>query len=291
MRKLLNTLYVVTPETYLSLDGENIVLLQRDAEQRRIPLHNIESIVSFGYSGASPALMGECAKRGIALMFMTAGGRFLAQVVGESKGNVLLRKTQYRISDDPSLSCTVARNMVFGKIFNARWVLERALRDHALRVDAERLDSASAYLKQSADSARFCEDLEQLRGFEGRSANRFFDVFDEMILQQKEDFRFERRSRRPPLDRINALLSFLYTLLSQDCAAALSAVGLDPYVGFLHRDRPGRPSLALDLMEELRPALADRLALSLINLRTLSAVDFIEREDGAVFLNDDGRKA
>jgi CRISPR-associated protein Cas1 len=290
MRKLLNVLYVTSPDTYLSLDGENVVILKDGCEKMRLPLHNIEGIVTFGYTGASPALMGKCAKQNISLCFMSGHGRFLAQVIGETKGNVLLRKKQYRISDDASASCLIARNMITAKLFNSRWIIERAMRDHAMRVDEEKLRNASAYLKQATGSAKECTNLEQLRGFEGQSANVYFDVFDELILQQKESFSFNGRNRRPPLDNVNAMLSFLYALLANDIAAALSTVGLDPYVGFLHRDRPGRASLALDLMEEFRPILVDRLVISLINKREILPSGFIIRENGAIAMNDETRK-
>ncbi|MDL2218172.1 type I-C CRISPR-associated endonuclease Cas1c [Christensenellaceae bacterium OttesenSCG-928-M15] len=291
MRKLLNTLYVTTPEAYLALNGENVVVQKEGAELLRIPLHNLEGIVTFGYTGASPGLMGACAKRNISLCFMSANGRFLARTVGEVQGNVLLRRQQYRIADDEAASCAIARHMIVGKLFNARWILERATRDHPMRVDMEKLHGASGQLQQALEDARNCFDLEQLRGFEGKGAHAYFNALDELILQQKEEFYFVSRNRRPPLDRFNALLSFLYTLLANDTAAALSTVGLDPYVGFLHRDRPGRVSLALDVMEELRPILADRLALSLINRREIHGDGFTVRENGAVIMDDDTRKA
>lgn len=291
MKKLLNTLYVTSPDTYLALDGENIVVRKEDAELIRLPLHNLEAVVAFGYTGASPALMGALVKRNIALCFMTANGRFLAHVVGESRGNVLLRKQQYRVSDDEASSLVLAKYMLSGKIYNARWVLERATRDHALRVDVDRLKQASSRLKQSLDLLSKCETLAQLRGVEGEAASCYFSMFNHLILQQTEDFSFHRRNRRPPLDNTNALLSFTYTLLANDVAAALEGVGLDAYVGFLHRDRPGRVSLALDVMEELRPVVADRFVLSLINRREVDKKGFSTQESGAVIMNDKTRKA
>ena len=291
MKKLLNTLYVTTPEAYLALNGENVVVQKDGEELLRIPLHNLEGIVTFGYMGVSPRLMGACAKRNVSLCFMSPNGRFLARVVGETQGNVLLRRQQYRIADNEVASCDIARNMIVGKLFNSRWVLQRATRDHPMRVNIERLDGACMHLQNALKDARDSIDLEQLRGFEGKGANAYFGVLDELILQQKEAFYFNGRSRRPPLDRFNALLSFFYALLANDIASALTTVGLDPYVGFLHRDRPGRVSLALDLMEELRPVLADRLAISLINRKELHADDFTLRENGAVIMSDDTRKA
>ncbi|MFR1519186.1 MAG: type I-C CRISPR-associated endonuclease Cas1c [Clostridia bacterium] len=290
MKKLLNTLYITASGRYLSLDGENIVVLENEAEVGRFPLHNFESIVTCGYTGASPALMGACSVRGIAIVFLTPSGRFLARVTGEDRGNVILRKTQYRCSENPDYAVRIARNFLVGKIFNARWVLERASRDYPLRLDAAKLKGISAGLRDSIAAVRQCEDLGKLRGIEGEAAKSYFSVFDDLILQQKSDFFFHERSRRPPLDNVNALLSFVYTLLAGSCMSALESVGLDPYVGFLHRDRPGRASLALDLMEEFRPCLADRFVLSLINKKIINAKDFMRQENGAVLLSAESRK-
>jgi CRISPR-associated protein Cas1 len=290
VKKLLNTLYVTSPDTYLSLDGENVVILKGDSELARVPLHNIESIIAFGYTGASPAFMGACARKNIGLTFLTQSGKFLARVVGENYGNVTLRKTQYRISDSDSKSALIARNFIIGKVFNARWVLERATRDYALRLDIERLKRVSQFMGNALKNIAQCESLEPLRGMEGETASQYFGVFDQLILQQKEDFFFRNRNKRPPLDNVNAMLSFVYTLLAHDTASALETVGLDPYVGFLHRDRPGRISLALDLMEELRPVHADRFVLSLINKRVVNAAGFTQKENGAVIMDEDTRK-
>ncbi|MEG1886656.1 MAG: CRISPR-associated endonuclease Cas1, partial [Oscillospiraceae bacterium] len=270
MRKLLNTLYITSPNAYLSLDGENAVVLKGDQEAARFPLHNLENIVAFNYTGASPAFMGACAKRGIPILFLTSNGRFLARVTGEYRGNVVLRKTQYRISDDTKSSLDIAANFLTGKIFNAKWVLERATRDYPQRLDIEKLKGVSAALSRSINALSSCSSLEELRGVEGEAASLYFGIFDDLILQQKDDFCFNNRNKRPPMDPVNALLSFVYTLLAHDCSAALETVGLDPYVGFLHRDRPGRTSLALDLMEELRSVFADRFVLSLINKRIVN---------------------
>ena len=291
MRKLLNTLYVTSPDKYLSLDGENIVVLTGGEAIGRIPLHNIEEIVTFGYTGASPALMGYCAKNNISLNFLSKNGKFLACVTGEVRGNVILRKTQYRISDDKSVSAGIARNMIIGKVYNSRWILERATRDHPDRVDVERIKNVSESLQTSLYELKNCDDLERIRGIEGNSASQYFSVFDDLILRNKDSFFFKERNRRPPLDNVNALLSFSYTLLANMSSAALSTVGLDPYVGFLHRDRPGRVSLALDLMEELRPVMADRFVLTMINKLVVTAADFIKKENGAVILTDAGRKS
>jgi CRISPR-associated protein Cas1 len=290
MRKLLNTLYVTSPNTYLSLDGENIVILKEQIEISRFPLHNLEGIIAFGYTGASPALMGACAKHNIALTFMKQSGRFLARVVGEVRGNVTLRKTQYRISDSQEESNKIARNFIMGKIYNARWVIERATRDYAARLDVDKLKGVSKSLANSLKLIEESYDLEQLRGYEGEAASQYFSVFDDLILQQKESFYFHCRNKRPPLDNVNAMLSFVYTLLAHDVAAALETVGLDPYVGFLHRDRPGRVSLALDMMEELRSVYADRFVISLINKREVNSTGFTQKENGAVIMDDDTRK-
>lgn len=290
MRKMLNTLYVTSEDLYLSYSNENVVVNRGEEIAARLPLLNLEGIVTFSYAGASPALMGECAKRGIQLSFMTPNGRFLARVNGMTQGNVLLRREQYRIADDEARSCQIARNMITGKVFNCRWVLERALRDHALRIDQPRVKAVSDQLQQRIPFIQSAEALDSLRGLEGEAASDYFSVFDELILSQKADFAFDNRSRRPPLDKVNAMLSFAYTLLSNDCASALESVGLDAYVGFLHRDRPGRKSFALDLEEELRAPFADRLVLTLINNRTMQAKHFERQDGGAVLLNEDGRR-
>lgn len=290
MRRMLNTLYVTSEDLFLSYSNENVVVQRGGEVTTRLPLLNLEGIVTFSYAGATPALMGECAKRGIQLSFMSPNGRFLARVNGMTQGNVLLRREQYRMADDEARSCLIARNMIVGKVFNARWVLERALRDHALRIDQSRVKAASDHLQSLIPQIRSATDLDALRGLEGDAAADYFGVFDELILSQKADFAFDHRNRRPPQDNVNALLSFAYTLLANDCASALEGVGLDAYVGFLHRDRPGRKSLALDLEEELRAPFAERLVLTLINNRTIQNKHFERQEGGAVFLSEDGRR-
>lgn len=290
MRKLLNTLFITTPDIYLSLKGENVVVTKDETQLGRIPLHNLESICTFGYAGASPALMHACASQNIALTFLSRSGRFLARVIGESKGNVVLRKVQYRISDNEVESAKIARNFIFAKVANQKWILERMTRDYPMRLDVPALKQTSSELSSSLKDILQTNDLEQLRGFEGQAAYNYFKCFDQMILQQREAFFFKTRNRRPPTDNVNALLSLAYTLLSSDVAAALEAVGLDAYVGFLHRDRPGRASLALDVMEELRGVVADRFVLKIINKKILTVNDFVQKENGAVLLTDDGRK-
>lgn len=290
MRKLLNTLYVTQPNTYLSLEGDNIVLQREQEKVAQLPLHNFESVVSFGYTGASPALMGYCAERSISLVFLTMNGRFLARVIGESKGNVVLRKKQYLLSEDERASARIARNFIVGKLFNHKWMLERMTRDYPLRIDVAAFKAVSAQLSELMHVVRECEDLERLRGLEGQAAVQYNRLLDQMILQNKEDFFFHIRSRRPPMDNVNAMLSFAYTLLAHDMRSALEAVGLDAYVGFLHRDRPGRESLALDVMEELRGVYADRFVLSLINKKVVTGDDFIRKESGAVLMKDEARR-
>ena len=289
MRHLLNTLFVTSEDLYLSLDGENVVANRGQQSVARYPLHILSGIVSFSYAGASPALMGACAERDVSFAFCTPRGRFLARVTGKSSGNVLLRRAQYRAADEPGSCCRLARGMIFGKIYNARWSLERTRRDHGLRVDDNALGNASTQLRDLLPQIEEETSLEHLRGLEGAGATAYFRVFDQLILGEKPFFSFKARNRRPPTDPVNALLSFSYSLLAYDCASALESVGLDAYVGFLHRDRPGRTSLALDLMEELRPCLADRFVLTLINNRVVSQGDFDFRETGAVYLNDSGR--
>jgi len=293
MKKLGNVLYITTPEAYLTLDGENIVVKKEKDEETstRLPLHNLENIVCFTWQGASPALMGACADRNIGLCFLTPNGRFQARVKGKVRGNVLLRKKQFEVSEKEAQSVPIAASFLLGKISNCRRVLDRAIRDHSMLVDVESLTGASNFMRETLKAIPTCKSADDLMGFEGSAAKIYFGVFDQLILQQREDFFFKERSRRPPLDNMNSLLSFLYTLLTNESASALETVGLDPYVGFLHQDRPGRPSLALDLMEELRPVLVDRLALSLVNRKQITGKGFTQKESGGILMDDDTRKA
>lgn len=290
MKKLLNTLFVTQSAIYLSLDGNNVVLIKEQKEIGRLPLHNLESIITFGYTGASPALMGYCVERNISIVFLTVNGRFRARVIGKSRGNVILRKKQYRVSDDEDMSTVVARNFIIGKIYNNKWILERMTRDYPLRINVNQFKETSKHLSSIIIEVRKCDNLETLRGLEGQAAISYNKLFDQMILQQKEDFYFTMRSRRPPLDNTNAMLSFGYTLLANDTASALESIGLDAYVGFLHRERPGRVSLALDVMEELRGVYVDRFVLSLINKRVIKKEDFLKKENGTVIMTDNARK-
>lgn len=289
MKKLLNTLYVTSPDAYLSLDGENIVVKKDEEIAMRLPIHNLEAVVAFNYTGASPALMKKCTESNVSISFFL-GDQYCGRFVGQENGNVILRKTQYRFSDDMQKCLDIARNMILGKVYNERYVVNRALRDHEMRVDVEKLRHASELLQKAIGNIRNCQGLDELRGYEGEAATVYFHVFDELILQNKEQFRFKGRNKRPPLDNVNALLSFVYSLLANECTGAAYSVGLDPYVGFMHRDRPGRRSLALDLMEELRSPVADRFVLTLINKRQITADDFLEMEDHAVIMKDAGRK-
>ena len=290
MRKLLNTLYVTTPDSYLACDGSNVVIRIDNEVRFRIPVHNLEAIVCFGFAGASPGLMQLCCERGVALSFLNSYGKFLGRVTGKVSGNVLLRRTQYRWADDREISARLSRRFIAAKIMNSRVLLHRALRDHSDVVNKEKIEhfmNRSIQLVRNLDKA---DNGDAIRGIEGEAAGLYFSNFNELIVQQQEDFRFKTRQRRPPTDRINALLSFLYTLLAHEVTAALESVGLDPQVGFLHRDRPGRVGLALDVMEELRPHFADRLAATLVNRKQITAEGFVVKENGAVIMSDETRK-
>ena len=289
MRKLEKTLYIRQPDSYLGLDGENVVIFRNDEKITQFPLHNIERIITFNYTGASPALMGKCARDGIYLTFLQPNGKFLARVEGRKNGNVLLRREQYRIADDPEKALSIAKNIICAKIFNSRWVLERTTRDHALRIDCEKFKRKSQFLKELIKKAEDASDIDSLRGIEGEAATIYFSVFDDMILQQKDDFVFEKRSHRPPLNRVNALLSFAYSLTTNLCVSGLESVGLDSYVGFMHTDRPARPSLALDLVEEFRAVFCDRFVLKLINKQLIKPEHFDMLESGAVYLSEKGK--
>lgn len=288
MRKLLNTVYVTTEGAALKKDGENLVAEVEGTEKARVPLHMLASVVAFGPILISPALIGICAERGITLALLDRAGRFQARIEGPVQGNVLLRRAQYRLAEGGE---DIVRSFVLGKIANQRAVLRRAIRDYGEDGPTDALEAACDRMAMILRRVQLSDaGTDQLRGSEGEAATLYFAVFDQLIRSPDPELRWTARSRRPPLDAMNALLSFLYTLLTHDCRSACEAVGLDPAVGFLHRDRPGRPSLALDLMEELRAPLADRLALSLVNRRQLRAADFRRMESGAVLLTDEGRK-
>lgn len=290
MRKLLNTLYVTTQKSYLGKDGETVAVSIDRKVVARIPVHTLSGIVCFGNVGMSPFLMGFCAENEVGVSFLTERGRFLSRVVGPVAGNVLVRRTQYRRADSLDASAEIARSCVIGKVANSRAVLGRALRDHGDKIDAESVQGAVTRLGATLKELGTPQPLDTVRGLEGDAARAYFGALDHLVLCHKEAFRFVGRSRRPPEDAINALLSFLYTLLFHDIRSALEAVGLDPAVGFLHRDRPGRSGLALDVMEEFRPFVADRLALSLINQKQVLEAGFQRLESGAVMMNEETRK-
>jgi len=290
MRKHLNTLFVTTQGAYLAKEGETVVIKVERAVRLRLPIHTLGGIVCFGNIMCSPFLMGFCAERDVAISFLSEYGRFLARVQGPVSGNVLLRREQYRCADDMDVSANVAKALVIGKLANCRTVLQRALRDHPDKINKEEVQRASQQINSFLIDLQSDLPLNVIRGLEGKAAQTYFSVFDNLISSQKKDFYFHGRNRRPPLDNVNCLLSFLYTILMHDVRSAIESVGLDSAVGFLHRDRPGRPGLALDLMEEFRPFLADRLTLSLINLGQAKNKGFQKKESGAVLMDDEMRK-
>ncbi|GAB1432349.1 type I-C CRISPR-associated endonuclease Cas1c [Spirochaetota bacterium] len=290
MRKLLNTLYVTSQGSYLRIEGETVVVEREKEKALQLPLHTIQGLVCFGNVLCSPFLLGGCAERGISISFLSENGRFLANVKGAQSGNVLLRRQQYRYADDDYISCSISKNIISAKIANCRVVLSRATRDHSEKIDSFSVKRGISSLSRILNSTTPADYTDEVRGYEGLASAEYFSVFDHLIIDQKEDFKFTKRNRRPPLDEVNALLSFVYTLLAHDVRSALEAVGLDPAVGFLHRDRPGRPGLALDLMEEFRSVIADRLVLSLINRRQVNKKGFTKATSGAVVMDDETRK-
>lgn len=293
MRRHLNTLYVTTEGAYARKDGANVVVEVDGAERMRVPIHMIGAFVAFGRVGLSPALMGFCVEEGVTITHLSENGRFLARIEGPVSGNVLLRRAQYRAADDPAKAQAIVSAIVIAKALNQRNVIRRALRDHGSEMAEEgrtALETAEARLTDIARRGQRPANVETLRGLEGEAAAVYFGVFDRLVRTEDEAFRFRSRSRRPPLDPMNALLSFLYTLLVHDCRSALETVGLDPAAGFLHALRPGRPSLALDLVEEFRPNVADRLALSLINRGQIGPTAFRRMDNGAVLLTEEARK-
>ena len=290
MKRLLNTLYVTTQGAYLSREGETVLVRVEHETKLRLPIHTLTGIVCFGQVSASPALMGLCGERHVLLSFLTERGAFLARVQGPVSGNVLLRREQYRRADSDGRAAEIARSVVVGKLANCRTVAMRAARELSDTIACDRLRAGAAMLGRIMAECERVPDVDGLRGKEGEGAKIYFGIFDDLIAVQKDSFFFRQRSRRPPLDNMNALLSFLYTLLAHDVQAALEGVGLDPAVGFLHKDRPGRPSLALDMMEEFRPVLCDRLALALINRKQVQGSGFRKTESGAIMMDDDTRR-
>lgn len=290
MRKMLNTLYVTTQGAYLHKEGETVVVKVERENRLRLPIHTLSSIVCFGQVTCSPFLLGHCAEKNVAVSFLTEYGKFLARVQGPVSGNVLLRREQYRRADNDQSSAAIARMFVIGKVVNSRVSIRRTLRDHPGKTKETDMEQVCRLFSRYTKRLLLEEDLDSIRGIEGRTARDYFDQFNHLIVAQKKDFVFAGRNRRPPLDRVNCLLSFVYTLLYHDARSALESVGLDPAVGFLHRDRPGRLGLALDLVEEFRAMLADRLVLSLINLGQVKKKGFTTTESGAVQMDDKTRK-
>lgn len=290
MKKLLNTLYVTLPESYISRDGLNVVVLVEGEERFRVPVHNIDGIITFGWGGVSPALLSLCVEHNVSISFLTPTGRFCGRVQGPVQGNVLLRRKQYRLADNDQFAVSLVKSFITAKLVNSRNVVHRVLRDHGNDSNRTPLLSAMSLLGEHLKRVHMADSVDAIRGIEGIAANDYFKVFDYFIVAQKKDFFFKGRNRRPPKDPVNALLSFCYTLLAHEVQSALESVGLDPYVGFLHTDRPGRPGLALDLMEELRPYLADRLVLTLINRYQVSIGGFIDLKGFGYEMNEETRK-
>lgn len=290
MKQLLNTLFIAQPDGYMALDNGNVNVLVDKKSVGKAPLINFQAIIAFTRMGASPALIHECMSRNILLSFISPTGKFLGQITGQTNGNVLLRKEQVRVSDDKERSALIARNMIAGKLYNQRRLVQRYIRDHGLVVDTGALQRVVDELKNSIQALQDATDIDTIRGIEGNAAASYFAQFDQLILQRHADFRFAGRTRRPPLDNVNAMLSFAYVLLAEECSGALLSVGLDPYMGFMHADRPGRKGLALDLMEELRGIYADQFVLTLINKQIMKPTMFQHQDSGAVLLTDDGRK-
>ena len=289
MKQLGNTLYITKQGAYVSRDGTNIVISLERTELLRLPIHTIEGLVCFGNILVTPFALGLCGENRVTISFLTENGHFMARSTGPQTGNVLLRRAQHRASTDPEKMATAARSFVAAKIANARTILMRFVRDHAVQEDSA-MNKTVNYLANALQELKRHYPIDRIRGIEGDAARSYFQVLDELILTNKSDFFFRERSRRPPLDNVNSLLSFFYSLLAHDCTAACESVGLDPQMGFLHADRPGRPSLALDLMEEFRPWLVDRFVLTLINLGQVKGKDFVKRESGGVELKDEVRR-
>lgn len=287
MRKLLNSLYILDETAYLRLDGENIVCTSENQEKFRLPLSAIEEVFCFSYLGCSPALMGKCVEDGISISFISPQGRFLSRVQGISKGNIYLRKKQFEHFS--TIQIKLIQNTVAAKISNTRQVIKRSMRDNP-RLDADRkLSNCLVVLKNGIENIYDSSDIETIMGIEGNCAKAYFYVFSDLVLQQKDEFIMTSRTKRPPLDRINAVLSFLYTIATSSCASSLESVGLDSYLGYYHAMRPGRCSLACDIVEEMRP-LIDRFVLTMINLKQINAGDFEVQASGAVYLSKDGKR-
>lgn len=290
MKTIQNTLYITIPDAYISLDGENVVVKQNNKVLNQTPLHLLNDIVVMNYAGITPALMGKCAEKNILVVFLTPNGRFLSRTIGKSYGNVVLRREQYRVSDDDSRSLAIAKNIISAKILNSTQVIRRAISDHGERLDIQKFNKVADALKASSKKAFEVDNFASLRRIEGECAEYYFSVFGSLILRDDKRFVFKNRNRRPPRDAVNAMLSFGYTLMTSICTCALETAGLDSYVGMLHTDRPGRASLSLDLLEEFRAPFVDRFVLTMINKQYLKGDDFIESETGAVVFSDDAKR-
>lgn len=288
MKKLQNILYLTLDDAYLSKDGKNVVIIKDSKVLKRFPIHILDGIMCFNYTGVSPALMKFAMENNLLISFFTPEGRFCGRVIGKTNGNVLLRRRQYQLADSDD-SLEFVQNIIYAKIFNSRKVLKRAIRDHKEKIDSEKLLSTIDFIDLALKNIRKPDNKDSLRAIEGNVASRYFACFDEMIVSQRDEFYFIDRNRRPPEDNTNALLSFMYSLLTYEMQSALEGVGIDSYVGFFHVDRPGRSSMALDMIEELRAYMCDRLALTMINKNIITAKDFEKKETGAVLLNDKGR--
>lgn len=292
MRQILNTLYVMTPHSYLHLENDTLRVDVEHEKRMQVPLHHLGSVVCLGNIMVSPALMHRCADDGISLVLLDGNGRFKARLEGAVSGNILLRQAQHRQAGESDFALGVSRAMIAGKLRNARQILLRGAREAADEADGKMLTAAAEALRRSVRNLPHSPDLDSVRGIEGDAAKVYFSAMNGIVRRDaRGHFAMNGRTRRPPRDRINALLSFLYSMLMNDCRSVLEAVGLDPQLGFLHAVRPGRAALALDLMEEFRAILADRLALTLINRGQIGAADFVEREGGAVSLEGDARRA
>ena len=290
MKRLLNTLYITTTPCHLAREGDTVIVYRDSEVKLQLPIHVLGSILCFGPVSFTPPFLALCAERHVSVAFHSMSGRFLARVEGPVSGNVLLRREQYRRADSLAPAVDIARNIVIAKVANCRTILLRAARETADSSIAGKLRDASNTLSRQLTDLASAQTVDKIRGYEGEAAHTYFAVFNHLITMQKESFVFNERNRRPPLDNVNALLSFVYVVLANDAASALEGVGLDPAVGYLHTDRPGRPGLALDLMEEFRSYIADRLVLSLINLKQVHPEGFIKTESGAILMDDETRK-
>lgn len=288
MKKLLNTLYITKENVYLSKEGDNVVILEEGKTLGRFPIHILDGIVCFNYVGVSPSLMKFCNEKNILLSFFSPYGRFCGRLIGETNGNVLLRRKQYKMADNEE-SLDFVANLIYAKAYNSKKILQRGMRDHGDNIDFQKMSAVIKKIESLMEEIKLVKNKDQIRGIEGNIARLYFSVFDELITKQREHFYFLERNKRPPLDRVNALLSFLYSMLTYEIQSALEGVGIDSYVGFFHVDRPGRSSMALDILEEFRGYLCDRTTLSLINLSIINKSHFETKENGAVLLNDKGR--